>query len=672
MKNYRVSLRRAAYACAAGSAALLVALSGAAAGAQTSNGPNTPQGPSAPTLRLPASAYHEEGSDHRYDVIGNVDFRQIPVVEAARLASELAKVNIVATNAVADVKVTLFLRRTTVQAMIDNMARAAGLWYRYDKATKTYLLMTAEEFRRDVVIYRADDTRIFVMKYYNVVSAAAAVRALYGRRVILTPSTEEPLGISALGSPLSQRRTQTASGSGVYTTGSGSSGFGSRGGSAYGGSGSQGGGFQGGSFGAANPTAFTPSFPTPAADKGSTADAGNALENLSLGRAGTIDSIAEGSVSRVSRAELESLDQTREAPIYLTYNRLHNLLILRSGDEQVIGEIATLIDRIDRPARQVLLEVKILELAMGDSFESAFEFGYSNGSTSIGFSSGGSINTSGAGGIFEAMSTHLTARLQALQTTNRVKVLAAPVLVASNNQPSRLFVGTEQVLTVGVSSQTTLNNNVSNTAITPTTEQRDVGNQLIIIPRINDDRTVTLSIDHDSSKVNKGGSSIPVSNGAGRIVEVPIDVVETANMQATVLAKDGFTAAVGGLIRDSDSTLVKKVPLLGDIPVVGFFFRSGTDPSKAKSEIVLLITPRILQTAEETETAARNYLLEHSSQPQGVIDQAVPPPGTYPPGNRPVRPRDPPPPAPPYYFDRFDAPPEPAPQAEPPLPSPGS
>lgn len=656
MSLFLPSLRGAAVRCAAAGIALLIALGCGGAGAQ-------------PRQSSPAPA--DDGIDHRYDVIGNVDFRQIPVVEAARLASELARVNIVATNAVADVKVTLFLRRTTVQAMIDSMARAAGLWYRYDKATKTYLLMTAEEFRRDVVIYRADNTQIFSMKYYNVVSAAAVVRALFGRRVTLTPSVEEPLGISALGSPLSQRRTQTGSGSGTYASGSGtSSGRGSSGSSS--GFGSQGGsGF--GSSGAINPLAFTPNFSTPAAaGSGAGSEAGATLENLSLGRAGTIDNITEGSVSRVSRAELESLDQTREAPIYLTYNRLHNLLIVRSGDEQAIGEITALINRIDRPARQVMLEVKILELSMGDSFQSAFEFGYSNGANSFNFASGSSIDTSGSGGIFQAISSHLTLRLQALQSTNRVKVLAAPVLMASNNQPSRLFVGSEQVLTVGVSSQTTVNNNLSSTSITPTTEQRDVGNQLIIIPRINDDRTVTLSIDHDSSTVNKGGSTIPVSTGS-TIVNVPIDVVETANMQATVLAKDGYTAAVGGLIRDSETTAVKKVPVLGDIPVVGFFFRSGTgtDPTKAKSEIVLLITPRILQTAEEGETAARNYLLERSSQAPGVIDQAVPAAGTQPAGARPVRPQDPPPPAPPYYFDRFEdktqqpAPETPAPQAAP-------
>ncbi|HEY0201462.1 MAG TPA: hypothetical protein VGC24_07200 [Burkholderiaceae bacterium] len=604
--------------------------------------------PAAPPVRRAAGSAKEPepirpvsvpvGGDPRLTVIGDIDFRQLPMYQAARLASELTQVNVVSTAAASEVPVTLFLRRTTIQALMDNLARVTGLWYRYDKDTNTYLLMTAEEFRRDVVVYRSDVTRVFPMKYYNVVSAATSLRALYGRRVQLAASVEEPLGISALGSPLSAQRT-ASSGGGVNPAVSSNN----RNSTTNGGGG--GGGYGGGDMGGQGMGAMWQPPISYGNDNGRGAndDKAGGLDKLSQGRASTLSDINQGEVSRVSKADLETLDQTRESPVYVTYNRLHNLLIVRSGDEKLIAEIATLVERIDRPARQVLLEVKVLELTMGDTFSSAFDLNVDVNGRGLSTTSGSSAT---GAGIFEVFNRNIRARLELLQSQNRVRVLSTPVLMASNNQPSRLFIGSEQVLVTGVSTDTVTNTSSSSVNVTATTERRDIGNQLIIVPRINDDRTVTLSIDQDNSTLNRGGASIPVVVNGG-VVGYPIDTVNTSNMQATVLAKDGYTAAVGGLIRDSISKQEQKVPGLGDVPVLGYFFRSQADV-QSKTETVLLITPHILETAEEAQAVSRDLVGRRSQQSNAVVDDNLPPlPGS--PSSAPEAPR-----APTYYFEQMD------------------
>ncbi|MHC4410668.1 MAG: type II secretion system protein GspD, partial [Planctomycetota bacterium] len=150
--------------------------------------------------------------------------------------------------------------------------------------------------------------------------------------------------------------------------------------------------------------------------------------------------------------------------------------------------------------------------------------------------------------------------------------------------------------------------------ISPITETRDVGNTLIVVPKINADRTVTLYLLQDSSTVLEQSATIPVPSGDGGVEAFPIDTVETANLQATVVAKDGMTLAVGGLIRIELLDAEEKVPVLGDIPVLKFFF-SKKVKKRDKRELVLLIKPRVLFTPAEADAATRERVKALSDHP---------------------------------------------------------
>lgn len=582
---------------------LLPASIGAAGDAGKNARSASPAEPAATAVRKPAPVKSDT------TVIGDVDFRDIRIIDAVRLASDLSGMNIVATSKVAEQKVTLFLQGTTVRNLIENICRVTGLWYRHDRATNTYLVMSQEEFQRDVMVFRADYTRVLTLKHHNVVSAANAIKGLYGRRVVLSDPVEEGLSITSLGSPLSSRRTAAGGSRGVnvITGGGAAATSGGRAGAAPGGA------SQGGGTGAAPDTA---------------SDRATALQDMSLSRMQAVEAATEGATTRLSSAQFESLDQTREPYIYVTFNRLHNLLMLRTSDEQALKEVEALVGRLDRPARQVLLEMKVLELSRNDDFQSAFDLDFTGGPNMSGppsaqprnpLTGGGisaprvigginpftTINQQSAG-LFQLMSNRIRMRVQLLQAENRVNVLATPMLLAANNQPSRLFIGEERVLTTGASASTTATESASITRIEIETEKRDVGNTLIIVPRINEDRTVSLSIDQDSSEVFENAGTVPVGV-EDQLLQVPIDIVSTANLQSTVLAKDGLTVAIGGMIRSSKNKKTSKVPLLGDLPGIGRLFRSDAD-EKDRRELVLVVTPHILESAEEGETRTRERL----------------------------------------------------------------
>ena len=146
-------------------------------------------------------------------------------------------------------------------------------------------------------------------------------------------------------------------------------------------------------------------------------------------------------------------------------------------------------------------------------------------------------------------------------------------------------------------------------------ETRDIGTTLRIVPRINADRTVTLLIEQDNSTINEEAATLTASTNDGELVRVPIDTVDTANITGTVVAKDGLTVAIGGLIRNTDSELQDKVPLLGDLPLLGPLFRRDRIES-IQTEIVLLITPHILTTPQEAEEVSKRRIADNSVNPE--------------------------------------------------------
>lgn len=298
-------------------------------------------------------------------------------------------------------------------------------------------------------------------------------------------------------------------------------------------------------------------------------------------------------------------------------------------------DIAKLVLEIDRPIPQVLLEMKVLELTLGDSFKSAFDYETVDGPTTLGTPSNQIKNPLspgtalanrhiiGAGNfplednrfVYQFLNDRVRARIQLMAGENRIQELATPMILAANNQSAKIFIGEERVLTTGVNtSLVTPGNGATATSIEPQTEIRDIGNTVEILPRINEDKTVTLTITQDSSSVAVGAATIPVAGGSGNVSGFNVDTVNTARIQGTIIATNNLTIAIGGLIRQRQSENRQKVPVLGDLPVLGTLFRRDVKEN-TKTELVLLITPRVMSTPAEGRAITEQRLRELSNHP---------------------------------------------------------
>ena len=119
-------------------------------------------------------------------------------------------------------------------------------------------------------------------------------------------------------------------------------------------------------------------------------------------------------------------------------------------------------------------------------------------------------------------------------------------------------------------------------------------------------------IQQDSSTLLRGSSSIPVPIG-NSVINFNVDSVQTSNIQGTVVAKDGLTIAIGGLIDHSDSETVQKVPLLGDMPLIGELFKRKAT-NKNKRELILLVTPHIVTAPSKGQDVTLDAMGKLSEQ----------------------------------------------------------
>ena len=330
--------------------------------------------------------------------------------------------------------------------------------------------------------------------------------------------------------------------------------------------------------------------------------------------------------------------QRQEATIYVSTIRRNNQVIVRTGDEESMQQIAALITQLDVPTPTVLLEVKVLRIALADGFNSAFELLGTAGRVSTAFSDGSlappfpggsgsaqrladGLGVAGAvpGALtFQVVDKNFRARMQLLESQNCVTALATPLILTANNEVSRIFVGDTIPFTVGFTPSQVLSSvGAVNGAVaaTPITELRDVGQSLLITPNINADRTVTLRIVEENSERVVGGSSIPVpaTSGSG-VTNINVDTVRRRTISGTVVAQDGMAVALGGMIEEHSSNARDQVPVLGKIPGLGFFFRRQAI-SNSRSELVVIVRPYVFNTPSESAATSEILLGELSSHP---------------------------------------------------------
>ncbi|NOV28936.1 type II secretion system protein GspD [Methylomonas sp. ZR1] len=540
--------------------------------------------------------------------IQELEFKNSQVSDIIRVLSEDANVNIVATPEAGKKNVTIFLKKVSLEEAIRSICRISDLWYRQDNGDAgTFRLMTKEEYSKDLVMGQDDNVRVFQLRNPNVMAVAMAIESLYGNRVRV--SYGNAMMLSGMGG-MNGRGGNNRGGGFGNNRGMGNTGFGG----GMGGFGSMGGGFggfQGGFGGSSSGNMYGGRNNRFSGGMGNQGAAGGRYGNLQQGfreevpKDLSVEQLAElgADGKRVDPGELSEVSGINKV-IYVTINAEHNQLIVKTSDNAILKSISSLVEQLDKPQNQVMLEMKIIDVKVGEDFSSLFNFEIKNtkiqGDSLNPLIMGGAAAMTGGGSfVYEFLSDKIKANIEFLEKNNRVNVVSNPMLVASNHRPANLFVGEERIMVRGYSIDNIDNLNTTRTITTPETELEEIGTTLEVTPHINADGTIHIQLRQENSTLNEGAASIPVTNNtSGEVVDLPVDTITTARMEGEIFARHGYTVAVGGLIRDSFSRNRRKVPYLADIPVLGNVFRQTVD-SDSKSEMVLLITPYVLNQGND-------------------------------------------------------------------------
>jgi general secretion pathway protein D len=283
--------------------------------------------------------------------------------------------------------------------------------------------------------------------------------------------------------------------------------------------------------------------------------------------------------------------------ITITPDKATNSLVVMASPADY-QSIVNVIEKLDKRRRQVFVQAVIAEVSLDKLKDLGVQWGLLGAAADKNASVVGAYDPQGtlsqlattlaaltAGGFAPALTAspaNFGVILKALNSNGAVNVLSNPTIMTSDNKEAEIFVGENVPF---VTSSTTYNTGVAQTS---NIERKDTGITLKITPQISEGEYVKLDIYQEISAVKDA-----LSRGAAA------DITTTKRSAKTsVVVKDKDTIVIGGLIQDSDTETVSKVPFLGDIPLLGWLFKTRSKERK-KTNLLILLTPRIMKGAEE-------------------------------------------------------------------------
>ncbi|MEG3970243.1 AMIN domain-containing protein [Microcoleus sp. T2B6] len=196
--------------------------------------------------------------------------------------------------------------------------------------------------------------------------------------------------------------------------------------------------------------------------------------------------------------------------------------------------------------------------------------------------------------------------LQASITSQNAKILTDPTLVVQEGETANVNITEEVITNIRSESQTT----AGQTTRTVTAEKGQAGLRLgVAIDRIDDNGFVSLRVNPIVSAI---GPSRPLSTGAGENNSITL-LAERSLQSGLIRLRDGQTLILSGIIRDQDRVTATKIPILGDLPIIGSLFRS-TNKINERAEVIVLLTPQILDDSDRSNFGYQNSISPDARQ----------------------------------------------------------
>jgi general secretion pathway protein D len=312
---------------------------------------------------------------------------------------------------------------------------------------------------------------------------------------------------------------------------------------------------------------------------------------------------AAPAVTAGNKQQRSSTSQTLDNGVRVTATDHGNQLLVRASAEQW-AEMLPVIKRLDTMPLQVQVEMRVLEVKLTGAFQFGVQW-YLQGLAGQRAAEGKTANPRqvalGRGGsnyqpnddtlFYSFVNRNMQVALHAMESSGNTKVLSAPSVIVANKEAAHVQVGdripiTQNYIDTSGNADTTVGN----------VQYEDTGVILDVTPRINPGGLVYLTVGQQVSNVDTTANADSMGN----------PTIQERQITTHAIVRSGQTVLLGGLIQQDDSEGRAKVPLLGDIPVLGRLF-GNTSRSHDRTELIVLITPTVISSGEDARRITEEY-----------------------------------------------------------------
>jgi len=496
--------------------------------------------------------------------------------DVVRLVSSVSGVPVICTPEAAEVVVSLYFSNTTLEAALQAMCRAHGL-YMTLSPEDVAIISTIEQHLASQALYSGDYMESITVKYPAVFDVGDALKGLFRDRIVWERPDDDDVDSSYQVDKALERMQLLTSRS------------------------------QFDSF--ENNQEMSRSTSVSSSSRKNSIRSGEDMRQIQ-----DIKSKEEYQLDKMAKQALSGDIEKSNASalIYISALPEVNTLMIRSSDRDAVQLVKKAVEQIDKPRGQVLLRVMVLSVSLDDSRDLGVEWLFKKGDTSLGFAespiqslsdnlSDYTINAP----VGSVISEHLKVRLSALQKEQKIVGLANPSILVADNEAANVFVGQEAKFLDQIIPATVVNTDggITTTEPSPTFINRNIGLSLLITPRVHADHSVTLRIMQERTRADDPPREIDYGGDNPVMVQdIDQEVVTT-----TLVAENDSLIVLGGLITESNSEIERGVPFLKDIPWLGALFRSNSKEKK-REELMVVMRPYVIAVPGDAEDASRGLL----------------------------------------------------------------
>jgi len=300
--------------------------------------------------------------------------------------------------------------------------------------------------------------------------------------------------------------------------------------------------------------------------------------------------------ANVEATGIQNLSKLSEDTKILADERSNSILLM--GSKSDIAALKNVIASLDVMLEQVVIETVIFDVGLRDGLAHGIDWLYDKGdriggwnSSSLTSTTNNILQTVAAGPlryyqIFSDLDSEMLIRLS--QSDSDTRVISTPVIMTTDNTEATLSIGEQRPVI------TSTDQSLNSTQLRSSYEYKDIGIQLTITPRINPERFVVMEL---NQKADQLGEIVEIDNN-----QVP--TIRNREFSAQIAVPDGGTVVLGGLISTEISDTMNKIPILGDIPLIGRYLFSSVTKSENKRELIVLMTPYVMTNMDEMSNQA--------------------------------------------------------------------